>query len=81
MHASQKIVFVTQQLDPAYVHAAFTAGAQAYVAKQSATTELVEAIHRALRDQYYVTPLVGEEAARLASFDPQKNPSDSLAAR
>src|ERR1700692_1640637 len=27
-----KIVIVTQQLDPAYVHAAFTAGAKAYVA-------------------------------------------------
>lgn len=73
---STRIVFVTQQLDPAYVHAAFTAGAKAYVAKQSATKELVEAIHRALRDHYYVTPLVGEKAAELAEFDPHRNPSE-----
>ena len=71
-----KIVFVTQQLDPAYVHAAFTAGAKAYVAKQSASTELVEAIHHALRNLYYVTPLVGEKAAELAALDPSRNPSE-----
>src|SRR5580704_18134668 len=75
LQPAPKIVFVTQQLAPAYVHAAFTAGAKAYVAKQSATTELEEAIHRALRDQYYVTPLVGEEAAQLAQQHPNKNPS------
>jgi DNA-binding NarL/FixJ family response regulator len=71
-----KIVFVTQQLDPAYVHAAFTAGARAYVAKQSAAKELVEAIRRALRDHYYVTPLVGEKAAELVALDPSRNPSE-----
>lgn len=71
-----KIVFVTQQLDPAYVHAAFTAGAKGYVAKQSASKELVEAIHRALRNLYYVTPLVGETAAELAALDPSSNPSE-----
>jgi len=70
-----KIVFVTQQLDPTYVHAAFAAGAKAYVAKQSASKELVEAIHRALRNLYYVTPLVGEKAAELAALDPTRNPS------
>src|SRR3954447_709413 len=71
-----KIVFVTQQLDPAYVHAAFTAGAKAYVAKQSASRELVDAIRRALRDHYYVTPMVGEKAAELAELDPRRNPSE-----
>jgi DNA-binding NarL/FixJ family response regulator len=71
-----KMVFVTQQLDPAYVHAAFAAGARAYVAKQSASKELVEAIRRALRGYYYVTPLVGERAAELATLDPRKNPAE-----
>src|SRR4051812_31561762 len=71
-----KVVFVTQQLDPAYVHAAFTAGARAYVAKQSASNELVEAIHRALRNQYYVSPLVGPKAAELAEFGSNQNPSE-----
>lgn len=71
-----KIVFVTQKLDPAYVHAAFTAGAKAYVAKQSASRELAEAIHRALRDHYYVTPLLGQNAEELTALNPGINPSD-----
>lgn len=59
LHASlpsAKLVFVTQQLDPAYLHAAFSAGAKGYVAKQSAATELVKAIRLALKDRYYVAP-------------------------
>ncbi len=77
---SAKIVIITQQIDPAYVHAAFTAGAHGYVAKQSAARELVEAIRLALRDRYYVTPLAGEDAARLASFNPDKNPAEMFGA-
>ncbi len=72
---SIKIVFVTQQLDPAYLHAAFSAGAKAYVAKQSAAKELVEAIRMALRDHFYVTPLAGQDAAQLAGLDARKNPA------
>ncbi len=73
---SAKVVIITQQLDPAYVHAAFTAGAGAYVAKQSASTELVEAIRSVLRGHYYVTPLVGKRAAELAALNPSRNPSE-----
>lgn len=71
-----RIVMVTQQLDPAYIHAAFTAGASAYVAKQSAGVELVKAIRMALNGNYYVTPLAGAEAAHLASLNPAKNPAE-----
>lgn len=78
---SAKLVFVTQQLDPAYVHAAFSAGAKAYVAKQSAGEELVHAIHLALRDNYYVTPLAGQEAAEFAALDPKRNPAGMFGAR
>jgi DNA-binding NarL/FixJ family response regulator len=76
-----RLVFVTQQLDVAYVHAAFTAGAKAYVSKQSAATELLEAIKLALKDQYYVTPLVGREAAELASVDRRRNPAELFGSR
>ncbi len=78
---SAKLVFVTQQLDPAYLHAAFSAGAKAYVAKQSAGKELVQAIHMALRDNYYVTPLAGQEAVQLAGLDPKRNPAGMFGAR
>jgi DNA-binding NarL/FixJ family response regulator len=76
-----KIVFVTQQLDPAYVHAAFAAGGLGYVAKQSAGTELVHAIQLALSNRYYVTPLAGKEAAQSASMDPSRNPAELFGGR
>jgi len=80
MLPSAKLVFITQQLDPAYLHAAFAAGAMAYVAKQSAATELVDAIHLALNNRYYVTPLAGPEAARSASLNPRRNPAEMFGA-
>src|SRR6185437_16544181 len=67
---SAKIVFVTQQLDPAYVHAAFAAGAMGYVAKQSAARDLVEAIRMALNGRYYVTPLVRQAETGDSANDP-----------
>jgi DNA-binding NarL/FixJ family response regulator len=73
---SCKMVFVTQQLDPAYVHAAFTAGGKAYVSKQSASSELVNAINRALRDDYYVSPMVSPRPGQPAFTDPRRNPSE-----
>ena len=73
---SAKIVFVTQQLDPAYIHAAFAAGALAYVAKQSAASELINAIHRALRGDFYVTPLAGEEASHYSTMGFRGNPAE-----
>ncbi|GAA3757177.1 response regulator [Terriglobus aquaticus] len=51
-----KLVFVTQQVDPQYLRAAFRAGASAYVSKQSASDELLIAIRRAAVGLTYVTP-------------------------
>lgn len=77
---SIKIVFITQQLDPAYLHAAFAAGAKGYVAKQSAGTELVRAIKLALNDRYYVTPLAQKEALEATGLNPQRNPAEMFGA-
>lgn len=81
MLPAAKLVFVTQQLDPAYLHAAFAAGAMAYVAKQSASTELVTAINRALSNRYYVTPLAGEEAVQFNDLQPKANPMEMFSAK
>jgi DNA-binding NarL/FixJ family response regulator len=78
---SAKIVFVTQRIDTAYIQAALAAGAMAYVAKQSASTELLTAIHEALRDRYYVTPLAGEEAAQFTALHPKMNPMEMFGAK
>ncbi|HEY4051611.1 MAG TPA: response regulator transcription factor [Acidobacteriaceae bacterium] len=53
-----KLVFVTQRVDVQYLRAAFRAGGAAYVAKQSATQELLIAMERALAGEVYVTPLL-----------------------
>ena len=52
------LIVVTQQLDPDYLRAAFQAGVRGYVAKQSASTELLLAINLVLRGGYYITPLI-----------------------
>ncbi|HZP04370.1 MAG TPA: response regulator transcription factor [Terracidiphilus sp.] len=78
---SAKIVFVTQRLDRAYLHAAFSAGAMGYVTKQSAAGELVEAIRSALEGRYYVPALAGETATRFAALDRTKNPAEMFGAR
>lgn len=77
---SVKVVFISQQLDSAYLHAAFTAGAKGYVAKQSAASELVQAIRLALRDRYYVTPLAGSEIAQYSATGMRTNPSHMFGA-
>jgi DNA-binding NarL/FixJ family response regulator len=77
---SAKIVFITQQLDPAYLHAAFSAGAKGYVAKQSAANELVRAIRLALRDRYYVTPLAAKDSAPFSQSEPRTNPAEMFGA-
>lgn len=75
-----KIVFVTQQLDPAYLRAAFNAGAAAYVAKQSASTELIKAIKMALNHQFYITPQAAGEVAGYAAAHPRTDPSELFGA-
>lgn len=58
---ASKMIFVTQQLKPEYVRAALEAGAMAYVAKQSAGSELREAVRLALAGRFYVTSLVASK--------------------
>ncbi|MGC2401505.1 MAG: response regulator transcription factor [Acidobacteriaceae bacterium] len=60
-----KLVFVTQQIDVHYLSAAFRAGGVAYVAKQSATQELLTAIRCALAGEIYVTPLLKDALPNL----------------
>jgi DNA-binding NarL/FixJ family response regulator len=77
-----KVVFVTQQLGSEYVRAAFDAGAMGYVAKQSASSELLQAVRLALMGRYYVTPLVAsgpdnEPAPKIQ----RSNPAEMFGAR
>ena len=62
-----KLVFVTQQVDLRYLQAALKSGANGFVAKQSASSELLAALEQVLRGGRYITPLL--EAA-FAALDP-----------
>lgn len=78
---SAKVVFVTQQLDPSYVRAAFEAGAMGYVAKQSAASELRQAVRLALANRYYVTPLAAPRELGPVPCSSRSNPAEMFGAR
>lgn len=76
-----KIVFTTQQLDANYVRAALDAGASGYVAKQSASTELLEAIKIVLAGRYFVTPLAIPNAGIPLAPSNRESPGDLFGSR
>jgi DNA-binding NarL/FixJ family response regulator len=59
-----KIVFLTMHPDATYAANAFEAGASGFVLKHSAPTELVTAIHEAMKGRTYVTPLIAGDLIR-----------------
>ena len=67
------VVILTMEADPAMARKALSAGAVAYVLKEAADSELVEAIRRATRGRPYLDPTLG---AVLAATPPK---SDGLA--
>ena len=56
-----KVVFLTMHPDVTYAAEAFDAGASGYVLKHSAPSELINAIHEALKGRTYVTPMIAGE--------------------
>jgi len=68
-----EIVVLTMQEDPAFAREALRAGALAYVLKEAAEGELVEAVRRAAAGEIYLNPQLG---ARIAAEPPQGPPDD-----
>ena len=70
-----KIVFLTMHPDPTYAANAFEAGASGFVLKHSASSELIRAIHEAIKGRTYVTPLIAGDLIRTyqAGGAPEKN--------
>ena len=58
---STKLVFMTMNQAPEVAAEAFRRGAAAYVLKQSAAEELVNAVRTVLRGESYLSPLVARE--------------------
>jgi two-component system response regulator NreC len=72
-----QIVVLTMQNEPAYAREALSAGALGYVLKESAESELVEAIRRAAVGDTYLNPRLG---ARVAA-EPPPGPPGGLTER
>jgi DNA-binding NarL/FixJ family response regulator len=77
---SMKLVFVTMHADPAYLRAAFQAGASGYILKQSLSDELTQALHAVLRGKAYVTPLIAKDVVD-SVLSSDKQPLIELTAR
>jgi two-component system response regulator NreC len=72
-----QIVVLTMQNEPAVARSALGAGVLGYVLKESADTELVDAVRAAVAGQPYMNPRLG---ARLAA-EPPAGPPDGLTPR
>jgi two-component system response regulator NreC len=73
------IVVLTMQEDPEFARQALRAGALAYVLKESADDELVQAVRLAAAGETYLNPRLG---ARLAATPPEPSgPPDDLTER
>jgi len=59
-----KIVFLTMHPDATYAANAFEVGASGFVLKHSASTELIRAIHEAVKGRTYVTPRIAGDLIR-----------------
>lgn len=74
-----RVVVLTMQEDPQYARTALAAGASAYVLKEGADSELVEAIRRAAAGEVYLNPQLG---AKIAAAPPEPSgPPDDLTER
>jgi len=77
--ADTATVVLTMQEDPEYARRALRAGALAYVLKEAADTELVEAVRLAADGRTYLNPSLG---ARLVAMpETPAGPPDDLSAR
>jgi two-component system response regulator NreC len=73
------VVVLTMQEDPSFARHALRAGATGYVLKDSANTELVEAVRRAAAGGTYLAPRLG--AALAATPEAPPGPPDDLTPR
>lgn len=74
-----RTVVLTMQDDPEFARRALRAGASAYVLKEAADSELVEAIRRAAAGETYLNPALGAKLA--AAPEKADGPPDDLTAR
>ena len=67
-----KLVFMTQHEDPYLVGEAFRCGASAFLLKEAAASELIEAVEAVLKGGSYVTPSAAEGLSGLSMRRPRR---------
>lgn len=65
-----KLIFMTQHEDPYLVGKAFRCGASAFLLKEAAASELIDALEAVLKGGSYVTPSAAEGLANISVRDP-----------
>jgi DNA-binding NarL/FixJ family response regulator len=81
LHPKLPVVVLSAFPEKDYAIRAFKLGASAYVSKQSAESELLAAIRKALAGGRYVTPALGEALAATLAGETSSAPHDQLSNR
>jgi len=74
-----RVIILSLRSEPAWVKAAFEAGACGYVTKTSASEEIERAVREVLQDRFYVCPLVARAAILPESIHLESAPPEAEA--
>jgi two-component system, NarL family, invasion response regulator UvrY len=80
-HPRRPILVLSMHPEDQFALRAIRAGASGYLTKNSAPDELVSAIRKVVKGEYYLSPWIAERLAREASGDPSKPPHEQLSDR
>jgi len=76
-----KVLVLSMQDDPHYVHEAFAAGAAGYVLKEAADAEVVGAVHEVFEGRRYVHPALGARLVAAEAEAKAREDADPLSDR
>ena len=76
-----KVLVLSMQDDPRYVHEAFAAGAAGYILKEAVDAEVVGAIQRVAAGDHYVHPALGARLVAAEAQEKAREEADPLSDR
>lgn len=76
-----KVIFLTMHADPEYAREAVRLGASGFLLKRSAATELTQAIHAALRGEFYLTSAIAKDVLSSLKMDEREADSPKVLPR
>jgi two-component system response regulator NreC len=76
-----KVLVLSMQDDPRYVHEAFAAGAAGYILKEAVDAEVVGAIHQVAAGDHYVHPALGARLVAAEAEAKAREDADPLSDR